>query len=238
MFKNEGDVARRVVEHLLAEGVGMVIIADNGSTDDTRQQIEAIRGPVEIIDDPEPAFYQAAKMTSLARRAESYGADWVLPFDADEVWYSDHGRIADVLEDVDAEVVQAPGWDHMVTPLDPSEAHPFLAMRFRRPEPQSMPKVAFRPHQSMMLEQGNHGVLHPGRRTIGPLYFRHFQWRSFEQFKRKVRQGKVAYDLTDLPEGMGCHWRAFGAMTDEQLEAEWVGLCSMAGLVLDPAPLR
>ena len=88
MFKNEGDVARRVVEHLLAEGVGMVI---------TRQQIEAIRGPVEIIDDPEPAFYQAAKMTSLARRAESYGADWVLPFDADEVWYSDHGRIADVL---------------------------------------------------------------------------------------------------------------------------------------------
>ena len=77
MMRDEADVAKAVVEHLLAEGVGLVIVADNLSSDSTRMQLEAIRGPVEILDDLDPAYWQAKKMNELARRAENYGATWL-----------------------------------------------------------------------------------------------------------------------------------------------------------------
>lgn len=233
MFRDEADVAKAVVEHLLAEGVGLVIVADNLSSDSTRMQLDSIRGPVEILDDPDPAYWQAEKMTAMCRRAENYGADWVLPFDADEWWYSPQGSIAEALDDLDAEVVEAPGWDHVRTRND-EPGHPFASMVWRRPHPQSMPKVAFRPHHAMRLHQGNHFVDRPGRRVTGPLAFRHFQYRSLEQFARKVRTGKAAYDATDLPEVMGCHWRTFGAMSDRELCEEWDRMLDTPDLVLDP----
>ena len=243
MFKDEADIAERTVMHLLSQGVDLIVVADNGSTDLTGEILHGLAEegyPLEVIDDPEIGYYQSEKMTKLCHRAMGYGADWVLPFDADEVWYGAEGTIADSLADLDADVVAAAGWDHISTSHDPA-GHPFDVMRWRRLHPQSMPKVAFRPHADMLLGQGNHDVARQmfkrDRYNSTALQFRHFQWRSLEQFVRKVRNGKAAYDATDLPETMGVHWRTFGAMSYRQLEQEWEAMGSDPTLVFDPAPV-
>src|SRR5689334_9181615 len=56
MVKNEQRTIGHVVEHLLAEGLDHVIVADNLSTDRTREVLDAlvVRGlPVTVVDDPE-----------------------------------------------------------------------------------------------------------------------------------------------------------------------------------------
>src|SRR5690242_16616279 len=92
MVKDEADIVADTVEATLRE-VDAMIVADNGSTDGTREILADL--PVTVIDDPDPAYYQSVKMTELAAQAADAGADWVLPIDADERWYSPHGRIAD-----------------------------------------------------------------------------------------------------------------------------------------------
>lgn len=234
MFRNEEDVARRVVEHLYAEGVDLVIVADNLSTDDTRGELVA--AGAEVIDDPDPAYLQAKKMTALARLAADHGADWVLPFDADEVWYCPFATIGGTLDSCEADVLSARGWDHIARPDDPA-GHPFDAIQWRRPDPQPLPKVAFRPHPDAKVAQGNHAVDRPGWLVSDLLFYRHFQYRSLEQMRAKVRNGAAAYDVTDLPASEGAHWRRLAVLTDDELEAEWLRLSSEPDLVHDPAPI-
>ena len=108
---------------------------------------------VTIIDDDEPGYYQDAKMTKLARQAHDMGAEWVLPFDADEVWYAEGGTIAQALDTVTADVVMAAGWDHIIR--DDGDA-PFSP--WRRQQPQTLCKVAFRARPDAELNMGNHDV--------------------------------------------------------------------------------
>lgn len=238
MMRDEADLAAKVVHHLFAEGVDRVVVADNLSTDGTGDLARAAGAT--IINDPDPGYYQAEKMTRLAERAIDEGATWVLPFDADEVWYSPLGLIGDVLPKIRADVIEAHGWDHIAQRIDPSNAHPFLAIRHRRSHTQPYPKIAFRATPLVRVHQGNHGVDHPAiaGRVTGPLEYRHFQYRSLEQMTRKVRQGAAAYDATSLPCTEGAHWRTLAMMSDVALAMEWRRLLDEPDLILDPAPVR
>jgi len=109
-------------------------------------------------------------------------------------------------------------------------------MVWREPDTQKFPCVAYRPHPDAWLHMGNHDIDRPGRRMTGLLEYRHFGYRSFQQMRRKVRQGKQAYDATTLPSLHGTHWRVMGAMSDAELAAEWERLCSLTDLVHDPCP--
>lgn len=239
MMRNEADVARRVVEHMFAQGVDRVYVLENLSTDDTLEQLLASDGAGDliIIDDPEPGYYQADKMTGLAYRAAEDGAQWIVPFDADEVWYGTGGRtIRDALTNTTADVVVATGWDHIARHADPA-GHPFDVIQWRRPRHQQLPKVAFRPHKNMRLAQGNHMVRHPGHHTFDVLAYRHFQYRTLSQMIAKVRVGAAAYENTELADTEGAHWRRLAALTDDELEAHWLDLCSSTDLIHDPAPV-
>jgi len=99
MVRNELDVLPLVLDHLEAQGVDQVLVADNGSTDGTLEMLQAraSQGRLLLARDSEAAYYQAAKMTLLARAAWRAGADWVVPFDADELWFAAHGLLADHL---------------------------------------------------------------------------------------------------------------------------------------------
>lgn len=261
MFKNEEDVAETVVRHLFAEGVDRVIVADNLSTDHTRDILDTIAEhyPLTVIDDPVLAYEQDVKMSRLARRAYEAGADWVLPFDADEIWYGvnpqtgEPTRIADALSQVDAEiqVVRAFGWDHIVrddTPLafevsatmgeQVSMSTTYALSPWRRAETQKLAKVAFRAHPDARMHMGNHDVTLPGPSVVGPLAFRHFQYRSLEQMTTKLRQGREAYEASDVHPMHGTHWRSGGLKSDAELAAEWAELCAEDGLIFDPAPIR
>ena len=133
----------------------------------------------------------------------------------------------------------ANGWDHIATDDDdPTDTNPVSRIQHRRIRPQRLGKVAFRHHPDAFIDHGNHDVFyHPGARVKG-LAYRHFQFRSFEQMCSKVRDGKQAFDVTDLHPTYGAHWREMGALPDDALWQRWRRLCEETGLVLDPAPAR
>lgn len=249
MVRDEADVIGFTVAHMLAE-VDAVVVADNLSTDDTRAILDQLAaehpGRLLVVDDFDPSYRQSEKMSELARRARlQLGADWVIPFDADEWWYSPFGQIAGVLDTVAEQwlVVPAPLFDHVATALDPDEMDPIRRLGWRRTEPAPLPKVACRWRDDLVIEQGNHGASYRGRATtFDPLLVvRHFPYRSPEQLVRKVRNGAAAYRAAGdaLPANFGAHWRQWGELLDQQGEEAIAELFRTWYWRADPrAPLR
>jgi glycosyltransferase involved in cell wall biosynthesis len=248
MVKDEADVIAGTLAHM-ADEVHHLIVADNGSTDGTREILAelATRLPLTVLDDPDVAYHQSHKMTFLARKAAEAGAEWIVPFDADELWIAPQ-RVYETVEASNANVVTARLFNHFPTAIDPDEKDPFESIVWRQREPGALPKVAFRWHPDAHIHQGNHGVDRPDAVTVEGLEVRHFPYRSAEQFVRKARNGAAAYRATDLPETMGAHWRAYGDILDrygeealvDQVFRKWFWFFSPvdAGMVLDPAHYR
>lgn len=235
MVKDEADIIEATVGHML-EQVDHVLIADNGSTDGTKEILLDLGA--EVIDDPDPAYYQSRKVSALAERARQAGATWVAPFDADEVWLPRTGTIRTTLESLpdEAHVAEAMVFDHVANgePLSP----------WRRTEAVPLRKVAVRAIEGVVIHQGNHGATFPGVRTplavTGQLEVRHFAIRSAEQMIRKARNGAAAYAASDLPEDIGAHWRGWGRLSDDQLRevyATYYSAESATDVVYDPCPL-
>ncbi len=214
LAKDESDIIRTTVEHMLTQ-VDEVIVADNGSTDGTREILAGL--PITLLDDPEVGHYQSRKTTNLAKVARNAGAEWVVPFDSDEIWYSPFGKIKDVLGELTPQWLVAPAdlYDHVSTSLDDlSDANPVTRIGWRRRNPGMLPKVACRWREDLVIGEGNHGATYQGGSTIQPglLVIRHFPYRSADQFCNKARKGAAAYAATDLPEEIGAHWRGYGAI--------------------------
>lgn len=227
MVRDEADIIEATVRRMAAQ-VDHVLVADNLSTDDTigiLGELEA-NGICRVVNDDDPAYRQAQKMTHLAQLArELFDADWIVPFDADEVWYSPNGdRVADALDELvphNQHVVAAEVFDHVPTGVDSDEPDPFVRMGWRRTERLSLPKVACKWRPDLRIDQGNHGASYDAfaPAVFAPLLVvRHFPYRSAEQFVRKARNGAAAYRAAGnaIHADVGAHWRQWGDL----LEAE------------------
>lgn len=259
MVRDEDDIVARTVAHMLNQ-VDAVLVADNMSRDDTRVKLDGLAAAfpdrLVVIDDLEPGYRQSEKMTALALRARlQLHADWIVPFDADEWWYSTfYGRISDALLDIPErfDIVPAELFDHVVTSQDePTEADPISRIGWRRKAAVPLPKVAVRWRPNLVIEQGNHKAHYEGdvwKHWYGTAFvIRHFPYRSHEQFVRKVRNGSEAYRAAGdaVPAGYGLHWRQWGDLLEQQGEAaltaifdEWYSSSDPIGdeLIFDPAP--
>ncbi|WP_344056822.1 glycosyltransferase family 2 protein [Nocardioides hwasunensis] len=215
MVKNEVDMIEQTIDHLRHQGVDGVLVADNGSTDGTRELLRdrAGDGLLHVGDDNEPAYFQAPKMRYLAAWAGRAGADWVVPFDADEWWYGAHESLAETLRASSTPIASAVIHNAFPAP-DEAGAHT-SGWQVDRASAR-LEKVAYRSHRFAALHHGNHGVSRPGR-VEQSLRILHFPWRSEAQFLSKVATGAAALRLTGprvAGEG-GDHWRDLDDAADE-----------------------
>lgn len=228
MVKDEGDIIEATIGHLLNEVDG-IIVADNLSTDGTYEKLlnfaEAWPDRVEVRRDEEVAYYQSDKMTMLAHYAKGHGYDWVVPCDADEIWYSPFGTLSDVLGGLDQRYLfaEATLLNHLATGLDDAhDPNPVTRLGWRLEQMNALPKIACRAMFGLRIGMGNHDAETTSRVSsnhthvvTGQLYAHHFPWRSEQQFVSKISNGAIAYAATNLDPGFGAHWRGFGLPTDE-----------------------
>jgi len=264
MVKDEADIIEGTMRHI-ADEVDRIIVADNLSTDGTREILDRLAEelPLTVVDDPEPAYYQSAKMSALAAKIADPG-DWIIPFDADELWYSRVGRIRDVLANIsqgiwgvtDYSIISATLLNHYGTAVDERNPDIFRSFVWRKVQPGALPKVAFRYEPGATIEMGNHGVTLPSGTTLSTctdqtayasLEIRHFPYRTPQQFVRKGMNGGRVFELTDLPQEYGAHWRGYMAIGQTYGEKEleqvyrdhfWFLIPWEQGMVRDPAPYR
>jgi glycosyltransferase involved in cell wall biosynthesis len=259
MVKNESDIIYHTILHLAEEGVNTILVADNLSTDNTVSEIIRVAdllkdSPCEVVllQDKEVGYYQSEKMTTLAHKAHNeYGAEWIIPIDADELIYSHidsvYNTIKGLPENVD--VIQMDLYNHFATAIDTEGAIPFETMGWRQKCKGALPKVAVKYHHEMLIKQGNHSVDLPFEPIISVcLELRHFPYRSFEQMKNKAINGAAAYAKTNLPFDAGGHWRSYFNIIekwgDDVFRNEvwqkyfWFYSPIDNDLIFDPAPFR
>lgn len=227
MVRNEEDVIAHTVTHLLSQGVDHVLVADNLSTDRTRQVLEDLRDErVHVATDEEPAYFQAEKMSVLARAAWRWGADWIVPFDADELWFGRDGSVAQTLRSIAADcppVGMVKAALHDVVPTD--GPRPDLATSdFLMDATASVPgKVAFRAHPLARLMMGNHAAMRVGP-VLDGLHIAHLAYRSVDQIAGKARRGAAAVEQAGADDAVAWHWRRVAALDDRQIQELWASV--------------
>ena len=214
MVKDEADVIEATLRHFIAQGVDAILVTDNGSTDGTLELLTRLSAEIPQLHvgfDREPAHYQAAKMTVLTDAARRAGAQWVIPFDADEFWFATEGTLKEHFAKATTPICAAKM--HNLYPTDDGSFRIDSAAQY-------LDKMAFRPTRTATLAEGNHEVTRPGE-IAESLRILHMGWRSYDQFTRKLRNGAKALALTDLPEQTGHHWRTGGTTDEATLHEMW-----------------
>lgn len=222
---NEGDIVANTLSHLFENGIDWVWVAHGPSTDNTRERISRFRN-VTVWSDEDDYHYQPLWINRLTQMARQAGADWVIPFDADEFWYSvDGATIRDRLLSLPPDL----GLLHAKTYLHTDWDH-------RQSTPQYLPKVAFRPREDTIVSNGNHwvdGFTHAAFDTLG---IRELQFRGLAHLNRKCEERTVRLDPS-LPHTDGTHQKDLYAMTPGQRAIAWEKRVR-AACVYDPIPYR
>lgn len=200
VVRNEDDILESMLAYHLNAGVDHVLATDHRSTDGTAEILRQFErdGVLTSVREDRPTISQGEVTTAMARTAAvQLGADWVVPADADEFWWSREGPLRDVLTSLPARYTVVHGlWRHFV--LRPDDDRPFherMTLRCR-PTPdlesvyQRQVKVALRADPDAVVESGNHGlVTRPAGQTLRgwyPLEVLHFPLRSRAQLERKL----------------------------------------------------
>lgn len=259
MVKDEEDIVYNSLLNMVSEGVHGIIAADNLSTDKSKSELLRLQADVRhkcqivIIDDPEIGYWQSTKMTNLAILAKNdYGADWIIPFDCDELWYAPAGRFPEVIDSLPdyVRVINVPIINHFRTALDPETGNPFADMKWRHTDINPLPKVAIKWTNDLAIAQGNHSVISESEliTCTDTIYIRHFPYRSWDHFYKKAKNGAAAYAATNLPISAGQHWRNYWQLIESQgadkVRAEvwekyfWFFSPLDNKLILDPAPFN
>ena len=247
VVRDEIDVIEASILHALRVLCDHVVVLDNGSTDGTWRKLSELARvlPLTIFRDAGP-FDQSAMVTGLLHEVSASGPDWVLPFDADEFWWSSPRKPREVLASVprDVGVLSSPVVNFVAKRRslrrDPAN---LLGMRYRvrrdwagRQEVLAgsasfvelsyPPKVLLRPSMSAVIGPGNHTVRdHDGATAQDhPLRCLHAPLRSFADLERRSHLRDRHIPSARSPAGTGGwqfdHWQSL--RESQHLRIEWV----------------
>ncbi len=231
MVCDEEDMIEYTVANLVAQGVDGFVIAENLSADGTPEILQQIKKrcpvPMFIECDTEPGYYQGLKMTRLANIAAREGATYIIPFDADEIWVTDHyNRVADAIREANLPVMAIPYVNHWSTLLDVWDPDPTKRMLWREKGfagegSNHYHRIAFRYVPNCEIVQGNNLLISQFSEIFpaaeGRVWVHHFPYRSVEQFINKAIRGSRAYlAAPDLPTDWGHIWRHHGSIYEEK----------------------
>lgn len=227
MIADEVDVVVPSLEHMISEGVTGIIVADNLSIDGTgaklKEFVKIAPIPIIVLQDNEFAFYQGKKLTGLAKLAAEQGAEWIVPFDIDELWCGLEKPLAQAIEEEGKEVavLGVRSFTYYPTGYDLlEEENPFLRMQYRRIVPSTYPKLTYLYDERFELGQGSDAVYLDGGMELPwhvpeiAMKMAHFPVRSLEQFIAKMKRGSAAYKASNLPSNFGAHRRAYGRILE------------------------
>ena len=207
---DEEQIIAETVANLYRQGIDEVYIYLGPCKDRSREVLAPF--PVTILDDPEPVHYQPKLITELTHRAGAAGADWILPFDADEFWFPEKAAtVKEALEALEPNV----GVTH-------AGQYHYHTREMRNPTSNANSKVCFRYHPAASVANGNHHVAGiPGENSWGVLLIKEWQYQDFDHYVRKVRQRIATLDPVMHARGDGFHHYRLDALTDEELLEEW-----------------
>jgi hypothetical protein len=246
MVRNEPDIVRLSVLHHLRTGVDHVLLVDNRSSDETREIVEELGcGSRVTAWRDESEWYQEAMFTELAREAFRLGADWVVPFDADEFWVTPGTSLRVLLSTTDGGALEAPvvnfvqqrsgraaAADGLLSmtrrverPIGPLERTRGLveSRQIAFVEMLYPPKFVSRASRELTIGPGNHlvgGLMAPAQPTDS-LRCLHAPLRSLAALEAKADRGR-RQAAAGWPDDLGWHARHFALMIARgELEAEW-----------------
>ena len=216
-IRNEEAIIEKSITHTLGAGADHVIVSDGQSTDKTREIIAELDNVTAVSQDG--PFSQPVEMMRLAELAWGLGADWVVPFDADEFW-TDLEPLRDLpgmVTKVFAQVFGHASWD------------------LRHREPRRLPKVCFR--DAVSVEWGQHNCTTVRGEVRDGFEIRELQYQSYEHFLEKIEKSRHLFATSSFHEGHGSHMRTLVAASPGERDAEWARLCAIP-TVHDPIPYR
>jgi hypothetical protein len=234
LVKDEGDVIYASLAASYRNGLRKFVISDNLSSDNTRGEIERFSRDnpeciVYVITDPVVGYYQAAKMTALARFAATVfsgiGApvDWVFALDADEILFASDSRY-DLFEIINGPASEKKkilayyfcnaSSSELHEEIDPKADLEWHFDYFSTYHGSPVRKVAFRFNEAAYLEQGNHFcsgcVTDYDQLLVGAefgLVLKHFPIRSITHIEKKIVNGGKALAALSNVDSLGQHWK-------------------------------
>ena len=201
--KNEADIIESFVRYHL-NIVDLMIILNNGSTDDTifilNKLIEE-NLPIVVINDEDRYFEPMEKYNFLLKKAvNDYDADIICPLDVDEFLTSDNGNPRDIIQNMPPFTFYKIKWRTYVPSQDDDNNQKFIPSRItniRDENVETFYKVVLTRdlsyHYNARLSTGNHNLNVQDRfkndvncEIRFDLKIAHFPLRSIEQMTSKV----------------------------------------------------
>jgi hypothetical protein len=221
--KNEIDIIEAFVRHHSIH-FDKLIISDDGSTDGTYEALLALQAsglPLVLLQEPTIGYEQARQVTRLLHLAvNDFGADWIMPLDADEFVETKEGTTPRQLLQLRPAELAKVAWHTFVwRPEDDErlEPNPITRIRLRMPaSPDHLGKVLI-PRRlvasGIMVAQGSHNVTLDGEilpaQLLETVHLCHFPIRSVQQYAAKIAIGYLQYQsMPNWDRASGFHYIA------------------------------